>query len=67
MQSEGAFPTPVWKYHETKEEAGKERWLRLYRQDWTNPRPNVVVTSLDFAGNRESPASPFLIAVNLRP
>ncbi len=61
------FPKPVWEHHETAVAVGKERWLRLYQQTWTNPHPNVLVTSLDFLSNTNSPAAPFLIAVNVTP
>ncbi len=64
LQSEQDFVKPVWTYHENQTEAGRERWLRLYRQEWVNPNPEVVVTSLDFVSNSNSPASPFIIAVN---
>lgn len=64
---EKGFPDPVWKHHETAEAVGKERWLRLYQQTWINPRPEVMVKSLDFVSNRDCPASPFLVAVNLTP
>jgi hypothetical protein len=67
IKGEDGFATPVWTYHETEGDVGKERWLRIYRQDWANPRSDVVITSLDFVSNRECPASPFLIAVNMRP
>lgn len=67
IEGEKDFPEPVWRHHETKEEVLRERWLRLYRQDWVNPRPETVVTSLDFVSNPECPAAPFLIAVNVLP
>jgi hypothetical protein len=67
MKDENGFPEPVWKHHETQAEVGKDRWLRLYRQDWTNPRPNEAVVSLDFVSNTNSKASPFLVSLNLKP
>jgi len=67
IESEPDFPQPVWRQHEDKESVGKERWLRIYRQEWSNPRPDVVVASLDFVSNPECRASPFLIAVNVLP
>lgn len=67
IEGEKGFPEPVWKHHETAEAVGKERWLRLYQQTWINPRPDVMVVSLDFVSNRDCPASPFLIAVNVTP
>lgn len=67
IEGESGFPDPVWKHHETTEAVGKERWLRLYQQHWTNPRPDIIVTILDFVSNRESPAAPFIIAVNVTP
>ena len=65
IEGENDFLEPVWRYHE--ESIGKERWLRIYRQEWINPRPESTVTSLDFISNRESSAAPFLIAVNIYP
>lgn len=67
IKAETNSPKPVWEHHETAEAVGKERWLRLYQQTWTNPHPNVVVTSLDFVSNSNCPAAPFLIAVNVVP
>jgi hypothetical protein len=67
LEGEKGFVEPVWRYHETKEAVGKERWLRLYEQEWVNPRPDVVVDSLDFVSNPDSRAAPFLIAVNVVP
>lgn len=65
-KDEKNFPAPVWKHHETQAEAGRDRWLRLYRQDWTNPRPNEPVVSLDFVSNSNCQASPFLVSLNVR-
>jgi hypothetical protein len=67
IENEKDFVEPVWRFHETKEAVGKERWLRIYRQEWVNPRPEVVVASLDFVSNQDCPAAPFLIAVNVVP
>jgi hypothetical protein len=67
VEEEKGFPEPVWRYYESKEAVGKERWLRIYRQDWVNPKPDAVVASLDFVSNPDCPAAPFLIAVNLVP
>jgi hypothetical protein len=67
LQGEKDFAEPVWRHHETKEEVGRERWLRLYRQEWVNPRPETLVATLDFVSNPECRASPFLIAVNVFP
>lgn len=72
---ETGFPIPAWSHRESKDDIdselkvriGKDRLLRLYQQTWTNPRPNVVVTSLDFVSNTNSPAAPFIIAVNVHP
>lgn len=64
---EKGFPQPVWNHHQSPEEVGKERWLRLYQQSWENPHPDRVVTTLDFVSNKSSPAAPFIIAVNLAP
>jgi hypothetical protein len=66
LQAETGFPEPVWSRRETEAEAGKERWLRLYRQEWRNPRPGVLVAQLDFVSNDQCRAAPFLIAVNTR-
>lgn len=65
--SERDFPPPVWQVHESAEEAMKERWIRLYRQEWENPRPQMEVATVHFISNRESSAAPFLLAVNLHP
>jgi hypothetical protein len=67
IDAEKDFTKPAWRFHEDKESVLKDRWLRIYRQEWVNPRPDVVVASLDFVSNPESRASPFLIAVNVLP
>jgi hypothetical protein len=67
ISKEQSFPEPVWRHHESAEEAGKERWLRLYKQSWENPHPELTVTSLDFVSNHESPAAPFIVAINVYP
>jgi hypothetical protein len=67
LQQERAFIEPAWRYHEDANTTGKDRWLRIYRQEWTNPRPESRVTSLDFVSNPDCRAAPFLIAVNLSP
>jgi len=67
IDREKDFPNPVWRYHEDKATVGKDRWLRIYRQEWANPRPDIAVTSLDFVSNPECRAAPFLIAVNVLP
>ncbi len=67
IDGEKDFPEPVWRFHEDKKDVGRDRWLRIYRQEWINPRPETTVTSLDFVSNRESRAAPFLIAVNVYP
>jgi len=67
IDGERDFPEPVWRYHEDKESVGKDRWLRVYRQEWINPRPEAMVASLDFVSNPECRAAPFLIAVNIYP
>jgi len=66
-EAETGFPRPVWEHRESVELVGRERWLRIYQQTWTNPHPEKVVATLDFVSNRECPASPFLIAVNVMP
>jgi len=40
--------------------------IRLYHQQWQNPRPNTQIASLDFISNMKE-AAPFLIAVTLEP
>jgi hypothetical protein len=65
VDGERGFPASVWTSHQSAKEVGKERWLRLYQQSWDNPRPDVPVTTVDFISNRNSPAAPFLIAVNV--
>jgi hypothetical protein len=42
------------------------RQIRLYHQRWENPRPDVVIKSLDFVSNMAGPA-PFLVAVTVEP
>jgi len=60
-------PKPVWSFHQTQEAVGRERWLRIYRQEWTNPQPEMEVASLDFVSNPQCRAAPFLIAVDVLP
>ena len=67
VEAEKDFVEPVWRHHESKQAVGKERWLRIYRQEWVNPRPEAVVASLDFVSNPDCRAAPFLIAVNVAP
>jgi hypothetical protein len=64
MEGEKNFLEPVWRFHQHKEAVGRERWLRIYRQEWINPRPNIEVTSLDFISNPACRAAPFLIAAD---
>jgi len=67
INAERNFPEPVWKHHETAQEVGKERWLRLYRQTWENPHPEIKVVSLDFVSNTNSPAGPLIVAIKVYP
>jgi hypothetical protein len=67
VNGERNFPDPTWKHHETSQEVGKERWLRLYRQSWENPHPDITVLSLDFVSNTNCPAGPFIVAINVSP
>jgi len=67
INGEQNFPEPAWKHHETADQVGKERCLRIYRQTWKNPRPEVTVLSLDFTSNSNSPAGPFIVAINVYP
>ena len=67
INAERDFPEPVWKHHETAREVHRERWLRLYQQSWQNPHPDSFVTSLDFVSNTNSPAAPFIVAINVYP
>jgi hypothetical protein len=67
LQMETGFVPPVWSITELDPGTGRERQLRLYRQSWRNPHPTLRVTHLDFVSNRECPAAPFLVAVNVRP
>jgi hypothetical protein len=67
INGERDFPDPTWKHHETSQEVGKERWLRLYRQSWENPHPDVTVVSVDFVSNTNCPAGPFVVAINVYP
>ena len=61
------FAEPVWQVHEDAQAAGRERWLRAYRQTWVNPRPAMAVASVDFVSNPACRAAPFLIAINVLP
>lgn len=65
IEGEMGFPEPIWKFQESPP-VGKVRWLRVYRQSWTNPHPDLTVSTLDFVSNRDCTAAPFLIAVNLQ-
>jgi hypothetical protein len=65
IEDEIDYPEPIWKHHESAEAVGKERWLRVYRQSWINPRPEAVLAGLDFVSNSNSTAAPFLISVKL--
>jgi hypothetical protein len=67
VETEKDFVGPVWSVYETEEGLRREKWLRVYRQEWVNPRPEALVVSLDFVAERSCPAAPFLIAVNLNP
>lgn len=60
-------PPPPWLADlawqgQTAEGAG----ARLFRRVWTNPRPDTVITTLDFI-SAETPAAPFLVAVTVAP
>lgn len=65
MEAERGYCPPIWEWQEKAEEAGIARTLRIYRQQWNNPRPEIEVTTLDFISNQASPAAPFLIALNV--
>jgi hypothetical protein len=67
LDRESDFPEPEWQHFEPAAEVGRDRWLRLYVQTWENPLPNEKVAMLDFVSNRESPASPFIVAINTYP
>src|SRR5690606_34851742 len=68
LKEQEGYPEPVWSVIEEAVIGGKEdRVLRLYEQSWVNPRPHLFVKSLAFESNRESTASPFLVAVTLSP
>ncbi len=61
----GHFPKPIWLVRQTAEESVQPRYLRLYQQNWTNPRPTIHVQSLDFISNTNCAASPILVSVHL--
>lgn len=67
VATEQGFPEPVWREHQSKADVGRERWLRLYRQSWANPFPDIEVTSVDFVSNPDSPAAPFLVSLSVTP
>jgi len=67
LKDEAGYPEPAWKHHQSVEEVMRERWLRLYKQSWDNPRPDVPVKSVDFVSNTNSPAAPFIVSINVFP
>jgi hypothetical protein len=64
---EEGFAQPVWQHSGPGAKPAREILLRLYRQAWENPRPDETVATVDFISNRNSPAGPFIVAVNLYP
>ena len=63
LQDEKEFSPAAWSLFQSKAETGRDHWVRLYRQDWRNPRPEVHVTTIDFVANTNSLASPFLLSL----
>ncbi len=61
------FVVPVWSERQSREQVGIERELRLYQQSWTNPHPELEVTTLDFVAATNSPAAPFLVSMKVTP
>ena len=62
-----ALPEPIWETQEPSGDFGYERQIRLYRQEWANPKPAIEVTALDFIADPNCPAAPFIIAINVMP
>ncbi len=62
-----ALPEPIWETQEPSGDFGYERQIRLYRQEWANPKPAIEVTALDFIADPNCPAAPFIIAINVKP
>ncbi len=61
---------PIWSTTEEVSIGGdpkRIRQLRLFRQEWMNPRANVAVQAVDFASNLESTAAPFLVSLSVIP
>jgi len=54
-------PEPCW--------SARETWgyVRLWLVEWTNPKPELEIESVDFVAERTSPASPFLAGLSLQP
>lgn len=54
-------PEPCW--------SASESWgkARLWLVEWKNPKPELVIESIDFIAERTSPASPFLAGLSLSP
>ena len=61
------FVAPVWTGHQSREQVGVDRELRLYQQNWVNPHPDVRVTALDFLAATNSSAAPFLVSMKVTP
>lgn len=45
---------------------GQARPVRLYHQEWLNPRPDAPIATIDFVAS-DAVAAPFLIAITLDP
>lgn len=61
------FVAPVWSERQSREQVGVERELRLYQQSWTNPHPELEVTTLDFIAATNASAAPFLVSMKVTP
>ncbi|HXJ58827.1 MAG TPA: hypothetical protein VNU68_19380 [Verrucomicrobiae bacterium] len=67
IEQEKGFLQPVWSHYEDENKERRERWLRIYQQEWRNPRPDLLVTTVDFVSNQQCPAAPFLVAATVIP
>ena len=67
LEKEEGFPEPAWSVRQEGVIDGGPRHLRLYEQRWDNPRKDQQVLRVHFRSNRECTASPFIVAITLKP
>jgi hypothetical protein len=64
---EKAGGKPAWKGPQKRWQKFWPQWgVRLYKFTWTNPRPDVEITSVDLL-SRMTKAAPFVIAITAEP